>query len=193
MRLHIGTALIAAVLVTGTACSDSTGFDFQPVLVADTVDLEAPPRGSAGLPTALDVTSDGAGSIWGGRFPELSRDAEAWDFAVRIRDGELALVPGPAIGLSQSSAALTPALEGETFDSVREVPGQTLFVSDEPITMEQGRVYVARSRQVPFGFSQACVMYAKLRPLSVDVATGQLRVEVVTNQNCQDLRLVPSD
>lgn len=193
MRFYIGAALLAAVLVTGAACSDSTGFDYQPALVGDTVEVMAPTQASGEQPTALDITSDGAGSIWGGRFPHLSRDAEAWDFAVRIQGGEIVLVPGPAIGLTQSSAALTEALEGETFDSVREAPGQGQFVTDAGVPMRVGNVHVARSRQVPFGFLQACVMYAKLEPLTVDVSAGQLRLNVVTNQNCQDLRLEPPD
>ena len=193
MRSYIGVPLLAAVLVTGTACSDSTGFEFQPALVGDTVEVVAPTQASAEQPTALDITSDGAGSIWGGRFPHLSRDAEAWDFAVRVEDGEIVLVPGPAIGLTQSSAALTDALVGETFESLREAPGQGQFVTDAGVAMRVGNVHVARSRQVPFGFLQACVMYAKLEPLLVDVSTGQLRVNVVTNENCQDLRLAPPD
>lgn len=193
MRAIIRAALLIIIGFVGSACSDSTGFNLQPFLVTDTVDVVAPLPQNAELPTALDVTGDGMGRVWGGRFPELSRDALQWDFLVRIRDGQLVLLPAPAVGLVESSAALTPAIEGETFEGLREAPGQTTFVNDAPVVMQTGRVYVARSRPVAFGFSNACIQFAKFEPLVVDVAAGILRIKIVTNQNCQDLRLVPAD
>lgn len=186
--------LAAAIVLSGTVagCEDSTGTEVPLFLVTDTVEVFAPIAGNAGLPTAVDITGNQSGGVVGGRFPELSRDALQWDFAVRIRDGELVLVPAAVVGIPNSRAGVTRALEGETFESVREAPPQVTFLTDTVIVMETGSVYAARSRDVPTTFGGACTYYAKLQPLEVDVATGALRFQIVSNQ-CGDPRLVAPD
>ncbi|MEX2584415.1 MAG: hypothetical protein WD766_14190 [Gemmatimonadota bacterium] len=183
-------ALLIAVLCLTPAC-DSGSFEIQPVLVQDTVLVAAPLPQNAALPTALDITGSGFSGVRGGRFPERSRDAEQWDFAVRIQGGELVLVPASVIGLFQSTAALTAPIEGETFESLRETPGRSSFRSDTTIAMRVGEVYAARSRENIAGINTACAQHAKFEPLEVDVSTGMLRIQIVTNQRCGDARLVP--
>jgi hypothetical protein len=182
------TMAIAAVVLLAAGCDDGTGFEIQPILITDTVMVAAPLPQNASLPTALDITSDGSGDVGGGRFPELSRDALAWDFLVRVEGGELVLVPAPAAGVTASNAAITPPIEDETFESLREVPGQTSFVNDEAVVMTEGEVYAARSRVLP---QTGCFQFAKLEPLQVSVDEGLLEVQIVTNQICSDARLVP--
>ena len=177
-----------AALITLTGC-DSTDFDLSPVMVSDTVLVAAPIAGNEALPTALDVSTDGAGGIWGGRFPERSVDALQWDFAVRIRDGQVALVPQGALGV-QSGAALTPALVGETLEGLREAPGQTTFIATEAVTMETGRVYAARTRNALPVFGSGCTQFSKISPLEIDQSAGRVRIAVTTNQRCNDPRLV---
>lgn len=179
---------LAAAFAAG--CDDGTGFDFRPILVDDTVIVAAPIPQTAGLPTALDITSDGFGGVYGGRFPERPRDALEWDFLVRIEDGEIVLVPGVAAGIPTSRSAITPPIEGETFESLRETPGQSTFRSDTAIAMVEGAVYAARSRA---STGSGCNQFAKMEPLRVDVENGILEIQLVTNQLCGDLRLVPLD
>lgn len=183
---------ITAAFIAG--CGDSSGLDLTPRLVAGTAIVAAPIAGNEELPTALDVTADGAGGIFGGRFPERVADAEAWDFAVRIRDGQLVLIPARGIGVESSAqlrASITRALSGETFAGLREAPGQSTFVSDSAVVLTEGAVYVARSRDVISRFGSACPQYAKLSPLDVDVETGRATIDIVTNVGCADPRLVP--
>ncbi|MEX2570613.1 MAG: hypothetical protein WD737_04860 [Gemmatimonadota bacterium] len=184
-------ALLVALMSLAAACSDSTDFVIEPDLVTDTVEVAAPLPQNAALPTALDVTGDGAGGVAGGRFPEFQDDAGRWDFLVRVQGGQLVLVPAGHAGINNSRAALTPPIEGETFASLREIPGQSTFVSDSAIAMHEGSVYAARSRETSTAFTVGCTQFAKFEPLEVDVAAGRLRIQIVTNQFCGDIRLVP--
>lgn len=188
-RLPIAGLFFACVAVL-QACDDSTGLDLDPILATDTVEVAAPIAGNESLPTALDITGDGLGGVQGGRFPELPSDALEWDFAVRIVDGRLSLVPAEVIGVP-SNAALTEALTGETFEGLREIPGQSSLIRDQPIPLVPGAVYAARSREAAGGVLGVCMQFAKLTPLEVDQTTGRTRIRIVTNTRCGDPRLVP--
>lgn len=191
MRRYTGGGLLIACFVFLAACGDSTGLDFNPLLVQDTVLIAAPLAQNADLPTALDITGNGGGGVWGGRFPELPRDALEWDFALRIRDGQLVLLPARLIGVPGARSAITQALSGETFEGLREVPGQSALSAENAVPLRAGAVYAARSRETVGGFFGACVQFAKLSPLEVDVAQGRARIQIVTNERCGDPRLVP--
>jgi hypothetical protein len=190
--IHLSVPLLAVVALFA-GCGDSTGFRIDPLLVTDTVEVAAPLPQNVGLPTALDITGDGLGNIRGGRFPERPRDALEWDFVVRVQNGQLVLIPGRGIG-SESRAALTPALTGETFTGLREAPIARTFSMETPVPMVVGQVYAARSREFVGGLlGGVCFQYAKMQPLEVDVASGRLRVQIVTNERCADPRLVPDE
>lgn len=180
------------LLAIGSGCGDSTGLDLNPLLVRDTVIVAAPLPGNADLPTALDIMTDGRGGIVGGRFPERVSDALQWDFLVEIDEqtGNLVLLPARAVGIGDSRAAITPPIEGTSFDDLREAPGQSTFIPDSAVTMEVGNVHVARSRVSP---ASLCMYFAKLQPLRVDVAEGILELQIVANQRCSDPRLVAAD
>lgn len=188
VRLNRFAGVVLACFTTLIGCDDPSGIDFSPMLVQDTVVIAAPLPQNAALPTALDITGDNSGSVGGGRFPERPSDAQNWDFAVRIRDGQLALVPARAIGLD-SRAAITQPLVGETFEGLREAPGQSTFTSTEHVVLTEGAVYVARSRETSGGFLGVCVQFAKLSPLEVDVEQGLVTLQIVTNEQCGDPRL----
>ncbi len=182
-------AALAVIALSLTACDDPN-FRIDPLLATDTVEVFAPTADNAGRPTALDVTSFQL-FIHGPRFPERAAEAELWDFAVRIREGQLTLVPASVLGLT-SRAAIAGPLVGETFGGLREAPVPAAFVMTEPVVMRVGEVYAARSRDTGAGYG-ACNQYAKFQPLEVDVATGRLRLQIITNERCGDLRLVLED
>ena len=178
---------LAIVLLLNAACNDTT-FTIDPLLATDTVEIAAPLPGNAALPTALDITVRG-GLIGGARFPERATDAGEWDFGLRVRDGELVLVPAAALGLS-SRAAITRALANQTFDGLNEAPGRTSFVTDSAVVLREGSVYAARSRLPPL---TSCEQYAKLQPLSVDRTLGRIRLLITANERCSDPRLALED
>jgi hypothetical protein len=186
---HIAALFVAATVGLASACDGGTGYRIEPLITSDTVDLAAP-GSSADLPTALDVTSTG-GFIAGGRFPERQQDAEQWDLAIRVRDGQVVFVPAGALGLS-SNPGITHPLMGQSFDQVIEAPGTGSFVTDSAVVVQEGAVYVVRSRNFPCGFGRAA-QYAKIQPLAVSAVDGTVRLRIATNEVCGDPRLVEQD
>lgn len=177
---------LALALALAAGCDDPNGFVVEPLITVDTIDVAAPTSAS-GFPTAIDVTSTG-GFIVGGRRPETQQDAERWDLAVRVRDGGLVFVPAGALGLSVN-VGITRPLAGQTFDSVIEAPGAGSFVTDADVPVQQGSVYVVRSRSVPCGFGTA-PQHSKIQPLEVSHEEGTIRLLISTNEVCGDPRLV---
>jgi hypothetical protein len=190
VRRSVLIALFAyAALAAG--CDDGT-FQIDPILVRDTVEIAAPTAANAGLPSALDIFAL-QGQIGGGRFPERPparpQDPIGWDFAIRVRGGEVVLVPAAALGIG-SRAALTPPLLGQSFEQVVEAPGQTTFRGDTAFALVVGHTYAARSREAAGGlFGGGCQQFAKLQPLEVDPALGRVRLRITTNERCSDPRL----
>lgn len=188
LRKTTGFLSLCCLALVVTGCEDPAGWQVDPLLATDTVDLVAPtaPETLRHLPTALDVVAQG-GIIVGGRHPERVADAEEWDFVVRVRDGALVLVPAGALGMN-NDPGITRALDGQTFEQVRSAPPRASFLTDSAVVMQPGSVHAVRSRQFVsfFGF---CVQYAKLQPLEVDPEAGTLRLQLTTNENCGDTRL----
>ncbi|CAN5727688.1 hypothetical protein BH23GEM7_BH23GEM7_04350 [soil metagenome] len=170
------------------ACDDATGLRVDPVMTTDTISLAAPTTAITGTPTALDIVALN-GVMGGGRHPERAADAGQWDFVVRVRTGDVVLLPSGALGLD-ARAQITRALEGRTFDELARAPERAAFLTDSAVVMREGSVYAARSR--PFGGAfGSCFQYSKLQPLEVDVVAGTIRLQVSTNERCGDNRLVP--
>lgn len=179
----LALALLGAIVAAG--CDDSTGLDITPILVSDTVTIAAPTPQNEGRPTAMDISGDGAFGIGGPRFPEEISDALAWDLTLRLVDGQLYLLPQGAVGIAGSRAAITPPIVGQTFEGMREIPGQSTFRTDSAVAIQPGLLFAVRSRDVGFG----CVQFAKLQPLIVDVVAATAHFRVVTNEQCSDPRL----
>lgn len=188
MRLCL--AVVALLLVAPlTACDDPNAFRFDPQLVTDTLVLGTP-SATEGVPTALDLVPQ-AGGI-NGRFPERAGEAEQWDLALRVRDGRLSLVPARAFGIRSingglSSAGITRA-QSRSFEQLIEAPGRGSFVTDSAVALQEGAVYVARSRLAAGGFS-GCEFFAKIQPLEIRPAEQTVRLQIVANTNCSDPRL----
>jgi hypothetical protein len=114
----------------------------------------------------------------------------SWDVAVDTRNDAIVMLPPGALGVAGSARIST--LENMTLADVTEAPGDTLlYVSDEPVLMELGNVYVIRTNRAPGSFGSSCVYYAKLAPVSVDATGGTLTFEFVTNPVCNSQDLVP--
>lgn len=189
-RFLFGLPFLSALLFAA-ACGDSTGPDITPILVGDTVMIAAPEiAGNENLPNALDITGDGAGGVFGGRFTDRPGDILQWDFAIRVRNGQLALLPPGALTIS-SAASITAALQGQTFEGLQQAPSQSLFIDDEPVVLTEGAVYAARSRNAISAFGTVCPQFAKIKAIDVDLATGRVELGIITNERCGDPRLVP--
>ena len=81
-----------------------------------------------------------------------------------------------------------------TFDEILEAPEDTLLYSEtQPVPLDLTSAYVVRTdlRSSPFGGT--CVYYAKLQPLTIDVAEGSLEFVFDANPYCNDRRVVPPE
>ncbi len=193
MRRALLALPVLSILLLAAGCGDSTGVSITPILVGDTVTIGAPTvPGNDEIPSAIDITGDGAGGVFGGRFPERPADALQWDFALRVRDGQLALLPAAVFTIG-SRAALTPALQGQTFEGLREAPGQSAFITNEAVVLTEGAVYAARSRDAVSAFGTTCPQFAKIKAIEVNQTTGRVTLGILTNERCGDPRLVPTE
>jgi hypothetical protein len=189
LRIHALVGVASLVLLLA-ACDDPNAGLFDPVIQEDTVDL-AVPMADPEVPTALDIAY--AKSPVRTRFPELVGDAEAWDLTIRRENEQLVFVPAAVFGFrnpvggDSSSAAVTLPLE-RAIDEVIEAPGRSALRRDTTVVIRTDRIYVVRSRRTDASFA-GCENYAKVQPLSVDVAGGFVRLRVVGNARCNDPRL----
>jgi hypothetical protein len=182
--------LCMAPMLVLPACTDPILGAFDPLIVTDTITIASPSEARPEVPSALDITSAG-GFIRGGRFPERLQDATiGWDFAVRVRDGNVVFVPSPVLGFS-GRAGISQPLAGQNFETLAAVPSGIRFETEEAVIAEPGAVYVVRSREFSTGFG-GCLQYARLQPLEVDAVAGTVRVRLATNERCYDNRLVPT-
>lgn len=187
----IGSYVLALALAAG-ACDDPTGFGAEPEILEDTVLVAAPTAQNADLPTALDLTPEAHPDDLG-RFPERLAHAEQWDLAVRVRNGELSLVPPAVLGLTsqaQQRAAVAEPVTGRTFEQVDEAPASSQFKNDRVVPLRRDVVYVVRTR---VSSRSGCTYFAKVQALEVDAARGTARVRVATSGFCGDVRLTPED
>lgn len=138
------------------------------------------------LPSAFDFIDRAAVRI------ESARAVGRWDVALDTEGGELVLLPPEALDVP--SAARITVLEDTTFDGVLEAPADTaLYSSEEPVPLALGNVYVVQTRQGRGSFGRACVFYAKLEPLSIDLELGKLTFVFDASPVCNDRALVPPD
>lgn len=186
-RFLFALPLLFPAALTLAACDDATGIG-EAVIVTDTVTIGAPSVTADTVPSALDVLAQGL-TIGGTRFPERPADADAWDVTLRLRNGELLLLPRGAAGVDSRRAAITDPITGVTFEGVEEAPPSSRFFTDRGVVLGQGNVYVVRSRSYSAG-AGTCWQYAKVQPLELDPAAGTARLQVATSSGCADQRLV---
>jgi hypothetical protein len=116
----------------------------------------------------------------------------SWDMALDTRGGHLVLLPPGALGIE--SRARVARLPGMTFSEIVEAPEDSLLYSGiQPVPLDLTSAYVVRTdlRGSPFGGT--CVFYAKLQPLTIDVAEGSLEFVFDASPLCNDRRVVPPE
>ena len=116
----------------------------------------------------------------------------SWDIALDTRGGQLVLLAPRALGIE--SRARVARLPGMTFDEIIDAPEDSLLYSDtQPVALDLNSGYVVQTdlRGSPFGGS--CVFYAKLQPLTIDVAAGSLEFVFDVSPLCNDRRVVPPE
>ncbi len=113
-----------------------------------------------------------------------------WDFAVERRGDRMVLLPPRTLGLN-SLAAIVP-FPGMEYADVRRAPTDTLlYITDEPVPVELGTIYVIRTHQQVTSFGSVCSYYGKVQPLEVDLLAGTLRFLHDTSPDCNNRSLVP--
>ncbi len=121
---------------------------------------------------------------------ESAGSQNRWDFALDRQDGQLVLLPPTYLGVtSRAGIAVVPGAE---YDDVREAPADTAaFVTNAPVPVERGTVYVVRTFDQSGRFGERCNYYGRLEPLEIDVEAGTLLFKHDTSPECNNRRLVP--
>ena len=118
--------------------------------------------------------------------------ATLWDIALDTRGGELVLVPPGAVGIV--SRARIAEIPGQAFADVEEAPADTmLYTADTPLPARLGSVYIVRTGSRSQTIGGGCSYYAKLEPLTINVAIGLLEFVFDASPVCNDRRVVPPD
>jgi hypothetical protein len=166
--------LILALLLAGTACSDSNGLP-DPTLT--NVETSQTLYALVGTPVA---TPSGY-AVDGNRLirTDLSVD---FDFAYNIEsDGRHVLIPRAAMGIDASPNP-NPGLLPHTaaFEAITVAPSNG-YITDQPIVIALGERYVVRSRI-------ACTIgvpkYGKLEITGFDEAARTVTFRVLIDDNC---------
>jgi hypothetical protein len=140
-----------------------------------------------GLPSAFDFINLVRVNI------EHASATGAWDVALGEQNGAFVLVPASAIGGITSRAAVA-RVTGTDLAAVLEAPRDTADFDSTPIVIEEGAIYVVRTRRAfCTEFGTEGVRYAKLQAIDVDPGAGTFRFAVVRNPFCNDRALVPPD
>lgn len=184
-RVPKAVALAAALLLGPAACGDDP-FSFDWNDEPQTVLLYSKARPELNVPSGFSFLSGAKVVI---ESPEATG---TWDMALDTQGGSLVLLPPGALGVD-SRARIAP-LDGLALADVQEAPTDSMvYVTDEPVVVRTGTVYVVRTGQRPGSFGRRCVYYAKMEAVEIDVAGGSLVFRHVTNPLCNDRRLIPPD
>ena len=177
-------AAAAALLVGLAACDDP--FVARWDNVPDTVRLYSLARPEPNLPSGFGFWEKVTVQI------ETPGSTGRWDIALDTENGSLVLKPPGALGISARAGIVT--LGPVPFDEVREAPGDTLLYEvDDPVTVTAGTVYIIRTNRRTGNFGSSCVHYAKMEPVAIDAAGGELQFRFVRNPLCNDRSLVPPE
>lgn len=181
-----GTVAAVAGLPVLSACSDPYGpleWDATP----DTATIWSASRPDLlGKPAAFDFAL-GPQPV----FVESLNATNAWDVVLVEAGGRLALAPASYFA-GQGSRAAIAVRANTTLDNVTRAPSDTTAYVRTPVPLEAGTVYVIRTRtDVCQGGYSTGTRYAKLRPISIDEATGAFTFELVRNPYCSNRNFIP--
>jgi hypothetical protein len=151
-------------------------------LSVDTVTLTVP---GVDQPSALDLVQAQPPFLLL-RRPELVRDAQEWDVALRRGTTGLQLRPQEIPASQLRGAGITVA--NQDYDAITEAPRGTSSYGNDPVAVTTGATYFIRSRQYPVQ-TVLCVNYAKAKIVAMDAAAGTAKIALTQNNNCDDERL----
>jgi hypothetical protein len=176
--------VLLPILGLATACDDDL-FQVNWVENPDTAFLHSLARPELNLLSGFDFIS---------RAPIRIESPEAtgkWDMVLDTHEGELVFLPPGAVGIVGSKARIIPMGDME-YDAVRRAPSDTnRYVSDEPVPVEIGHIYVIRTRQQAGFYGRQCVYYGKFEPLEQDPVAGTLSFVFDVSPVCNSRKLYP--
>lgn len=172
-------AVLAAALAAA-GCQDPFGNRRQPLPPAPiTVSLSDFRTAALDEPSAFQIRD---------ARPVRPNQTSNWDFVYWIGDeGERQFRPRELLVEETSEAGLQPVQTG--FEELTRAPAEG-YVTSEPVAVDSGAVYAARSRQDPRVGVQ-CRRYAKVQVTSVDPEAGTVTFRHLTNPNCEQRDLEP--
>lgn len=180
-----GVVIFLAAIATA-ACGD----DFGPtpwLAIPDTTVLYSASRPEyLRRPSAFDFAGMSRVAIEG------SAASGAWDVVLLEENDRFVLVPEGVL-LGTTSRAGIATTSAATLEEVRQAPNDTAAFVRAPVPLQQGTVYIIRTRRTQCSFFGSGVRYAKIRALQLDAATGTFQFEIVRNPNCNDRDLIPPD
>lgn len=137
--------------------TETTLFDFQTSSLRD--------------PSAFDVIS---------RQAVRTDQSSGWDFLLAGVEGGFELRPRSLV-LDVTATSGLQRFDGG-FEQLRVAP-EGGYVTDDPVSVEVGAVYAARSRQNP-AFAISCLRFLKFEVVSIDPEAGSLTIRHIGNPNC---------
>lgn len=175
------TAVITGLVLLAVACSDVTGLPKATFAnTVDTVSLFALSDTAVQKPSAY---------LLEGKLRVRTDQSTLLDFAFDFDSaGHAALYPtgaihlGTASGLQRTSAA---------FDSVALAPTGGYVLDKATVVDTVGAVVLVRSRPTTCVTGLTVALFAKLRVLGVDTTARRLDFEILADQNCGYLGLLP--
>ena len=176
--------VVSALLVVGGVACGSDPFAIPWEESQDTVLLYSLARPELNLVSGFNFHTRRSTRI------EAATATGTWDFALDTQGGQLVFLPPGALGVTSKARITT--LPGVAFDEVREAPQDTaVYTGVNAVPVQAGTIYVFRTAQSQGAFGTACVYYAKLEPVNIDVAGGTLTFMFDSSPVCNDLRLTP--
>ena len=116
---------------------------------------------------------------------------DGWDMALDTRDGELVFVPPSAIGVANSTASIAPMGVMAWEDLTKAPRDTTLYISDRPVQVNVGELYVIRSRQSTGSYGSRCNYYGKFLPLIEDLEAQTVTFVFDISPVCNNRKLIP--
>ncbi|MGB1778251.1 MAG: hypothetical protein ACPHQP_01730 [Longimicrobiales bacterium] len=183
LRATLSISGALAVLLIATACDDDP-FAFRWTDNPDTVLLYSMARPELGLVSAYSFYQGLELEV------EVPSSAGQWDLAIDTQGGEIVMLPPPVLGIFTEAEIAT--IENTRLEDVTQAPSDSLrYVSDRPVPVEFGNVYVVKTNRSPGSFGRSCRYHAKLEAVDIDPVGGTFVFRHVTNPVCNDRDLVP--
>jgi len=172
-RIASGLASLALVLLTVTACGNSSGLPAAGLENAvDTVHLFALDGTPLPEPSGFNVQSNAV---------VRTDRSTVFDFAFNITPtGQAVLLPTGALKLGVGSGI---QLQSVSFDAVTSASTGT-YVDSLPVNVDSGSVVVVHSRASACSFGSVVFYYGKFEVLAIDTLARRIDLQVLVDQNC---------